>query len=310
MRKELITKLEFNKLYKKPTFFIGWYNKFSHADNYTCVVIAGFVKSKGVNAIGFVQFFDNLNIKSKKQIYDFNDCSVNLTDQKIKIGSNVISLKSIKLELDNVELSLMISKQQPYTYKGLGKNILGPLHYIPFVECKHSILNIKSRFTGKIFIEGKTNNLTGECYQEKDWGTSFPEEYFWIQANKFNNKDITFQFAYAKPKWLLFKPTTYIGFLMIDNRKINLNGIGNTKIRIDKLNAYVVRLSLTHKKYIIKIRLKSGPTTELKGPLNGEMKKVIKESLSSELTIKVYDRKPPFKVHEYNSLEASSEIYL
>lgn len=50
---------------------------------------------------------------------------------------------------------------------------MGPFSYIPFMECNHSILSMKSSANGLINIndkEIKFNNGIG--YIEKDWGYS------------------------------------------------------------------------------------------------------------------------------------------
>lgn len=310
MENPLITKLELKKLKRNSSFFVGWYYKFISENNFTYIVIAGFIKKKSSKPVSFVQIFDSQNINSTYQEIPFNECVIDLVKQNIKIGDHNFSVKAVTINFENNGVEFRINKSLPYIYKGIGKNILGPLHYIPFVECKHSIINIQSNFDG-VHVNGQNKRkIKGVCYQEKDWGKSFPQKYFWIHANRFNNSEVNFQFAYAKPKWLIFKPNAYIGFFIINNERINLNGLGNSKITITKLTDRCVNFTLRQKKYLIKVELETGVTTQLKGPLKGEMKKSIRESLNSKLNILIINRKSPNKSSKYSSIQASSEIHL
>ena len=64
---------------------------------------------------------------------------------------------------------------------------MGPFKYLPKMECKHNIFSMNNQVNGKIIINGQEylfNNDLG--YIEGDYGTSFPNNYIWIQANNLN----------------------------------------------------------------------------------------------------------------------------
>lgn len=306
----MITPLDLKRLNQNSAFFIGWYNKFSDKNKSTYVVIAGFFKEKRSKPKAFIQYFNNSDSSSKYLTYTLNECEIDIEKQKISIGPNSISLNQIKLNLSSIKIIFNITKINAYKYKGLGKNILGPLHYIPLVECKHSILNIRGEFEGTISHKNNEVDVKGLCYQEKDWGKSFPSKYFWIHADNFDTPAVSFQFAYAKTKWLLFKPKVYIGFLEVNNQIINLNKLGNTKIHIEQLTESKVEIILTKNKYIISIMLISGNPISLKGPINGIMNKNIGESLTSKLIINITDKRSPSKSFKISTEQASSEVQL
>lgn len=310
MNKLLITSSELNKLKRWSPFFIGWYNKFTLKDNRSCVIIAGFIKDKKKKPFGFIQYFDNQSKTSEYQTFPYEQCKIDYRNQIVALGSNTISLEYIAVNLKGIDANFRINNAQPYTFNRLGKNILGPLHYIPFVECKHAIMTLSSDFTGSITKGLKTNNVFGTCYQEKDWGKSFPEKYFWVHANSFDVSNNSFQFAFAKPKWLLLKPTVYIGFLKTADGLINLNGIGSSKITFKEQSRNHLIINLKKGYYEINLTLYSGITTSLIAPQKGKMNKEINESLNSKLILNVKNNKSPNKSYYIKTDYASSEIHL
>jgi len=72
---------------------------------------------------------------------------------------------------------------------------MGWYSYIPFMECKHGIVSVNHKISGTLRIDNELIDLNeGKGYIEKDWGTSFPEAWIWIQSNNFNNPDTAFTF--------------------------------------------------------------------------------------------------------------------
>lgn len=76
---------------------------------------------------------------------------------------------------------------------------MGWYSYVPLMECKHGIVSVNHYLKGKIRINGNSIDLSeGKGYIEKDWGTSFPEVWIWIQSNNFTNPETSFTFSLAK----------------------------------------------------------------------------------------------------------------
>ncbi len=52
-------------------------------------------------------------------------------------------------------------------------------------------------------INGEPMDLTGgRGYIEKDWGTSFPSAWIWMQCNTFDTPDTSFMLSYARIPWM------------------------------------------------------------------------------------------------------------
>jgi len=66
---------------------------------------------------------------------------------------------------------------------------MGIFAYIPKMECSHGVVSMNHGLEGILKINGEEIDFTGgKGYIEKDWGTSFPKQYIWIQCNNFKNQ--------------------------------------------------------------------------------------------------------------------------
>ncbi|WP_036485872.1 tocopherol cyclase family protein [Myxosarcina sp. GI1] len=64
----------------------------------------------------------------------------------------------------------------------------GWLSYLPVFEPGWQVLMAHGLATGWIDWQGQVYNFTdAPAYSEKNWGSSFPQKWFWINCNSFNN---------------------------------------------------------------------------------------------------------------------------
>lgn len=62
-------------------------------------------------------------------------------------------------------------------------DIMGPLRFVPGLQCSHGILSLSHRLEGAVELNGERWDFTGGTgYLEKDWGRSFPGSYLWTQC--------------------------------------------------------------------------------------------------------------------------------
>lgn len=73
--------------------------------------------------------------------------------------------------------------------EGSQKSTAGWLSYLPIFEPGWQILMAHGLATGWIEWEGKRYEFTNApAYSEKNWGQSFPQKWFWLNCNSFENE--------------------------------------------------------------------------------------------------------------------------
>jgi tocopherol cyclase len=88
--------------------------------------------------------------------------------------------------------------------EGNQKSTAGLFSFLPIFEPGWQILMALGLATGYIDWNGKIYQFkNAPAYSEKNWGCSFPEKWFWINCNSFNNElDLTLTAAGGKRKVL------------------------------------------------------------------------------------------------------------
>jgi hypothetical protein len=170
----------------------------------------------------------------------------------------------------------------------LTPNIMGFFSYIPNMECNHSILSMGHKLFGKLIINGEEVDFTnGEGYIEKDYGTSFPESYIWIQSNHFSS-DSRLLFSTATIPFMGFSFQGLICNLQVNEKEYRFATYNVSRLKIIKLEENLVSLSITKGRYKLLIDAKINDGKDLKAPYKGKMNKIIKEVLGGQVKFDLY----------------------
>lgn len=103
--------------------------------------------------------------------------------QSIRISENQFDSDGITLNIISPGFcacgSIQFGAFTPIRY-----DIMGPFKYVPFMQCRHSVLSMRHLVNGKIIINGTPFVFQDAIgYIEGDRGYSFPREYVWTQCS-------------------------------------------------------------------------------------------------------------------------------
>jgi tocopherol cyclase len=278
----------FQGKYKTKTdYFEGWYFKIiDNAQDAPLAIIPGVSYQKdGRDNHAFIQIMD---VKHGKVHYFRFPLSEFHADEKtfeVHIGDNYFSRTKLRLNIENEKGSftghLQFDKIVPFPQTLTNPGIMGPFTFIPHMECYHGIVNIHEEIQGCLtFNQVKYCYDGGYGYIEKDWGTSFPEAWIWLQSNHFPEKNISLMFSYAKIPWLGKSFMGLISFLRIGEKLYRFGTY--TRAKIDQLTTINGQLAITlsDKHHVLTIQVENGPGGKLRAPKNGLMAEEIRESIS------------------------------
>ena len=280
---------------KYTSYFEGWYFKHVAANNDdTFAVIPGI--SLSVDSHAFIQFVDGVSGTSWYFRYDLEDFSTDRRRFFIRIGDSVFTSNCIGLKLkgNNIKINGKIEYTDMVTLRPtvLRPGIMGWYSYVPGMECNHGVLSLNHFLAGSLYINGRKKSFSGgKGYIEKDWGTSFPESWIWMQCNNFSDEYISVMISVAKIPW---KNTFFIGFIafMLVREKTEIFATYNHSkieyLRKTSQNRTEILLSKRGKK--LKAVITGKESASVHAPVDGQMINRIKESISSEVTIEYSDK--------------------
>jgi hypothetical protein len=283
---------------KHKSYFEGWYFKMISADGASRLsVIPGIslsVDKKEQHA--FIQFIDGKSAQTWYYYFPIDEFSFSRKKFSIRIGNNYFSADSVYLDIQNDSTTIRgcvrMSEQVPFPSKRiLNPGIMGWYRFVPFMQCYHGVVSLTHHLAGDLIRDGKTYDFNGgRGYIEKDWGSSMPSAWVWMQSNHFSNENSSFMLSVANIPWLGKSFTGFLGFLWHDSTLYRFATYTHARISILESGEDHVKISIRDKKFsyeIVAVRKASGL---LKAPVNGGMDRRIPESIDANLSLLVKDR--------------------
>lgn len=275
-------------------YFEGWYFKNTNIKN-SISFIPGINVNKDEKK-AFVQVITN--DFSGCVNYSIDDFEFRFRPFFIRIGNNLFSKNDIHVDIKDDAQNLTVFGDIKYSGSEnirtnfLNPNIMGPFSYVPFMECNHAVLNMKTRADGLIYVnndEMKFDNGIG--YMEKDWGCSFPKSYIWCQGNNFQNSNASFMLSIADVPFKAFCFKGIICSLILNSTEFRFATYNNAKLVRYDVNDDFFNIVLKQGAYYLDISSKCITGLKLLAPVKGRMKKDIFESISASISVTLKNNK-------------------
>lgn len=284
---------------KKKKYFEGWYYKVVTEDETIFFSLIVGVSINPLDPHAFIQVLSNTLDKPRYIKYPLNEFSYQKDKFQIQIGKNTFSDTQIKLNIKNIKIQLTffeITKLKSTLYR---PSIMGPAYYIKGLECNHGIVNLSMKTNGTIIQNHQSYSFqNGRGYIEKDYGTSFPTKYLWMQSNNAKNKD-TFVLAQGKVPILFFHLT---GLFLVINTKEKQYVFANyygAKIKTISHQKKQDKLIIKQGKYMVTIICKYQKGISLPSPKQGKMDQLILEYIECTCNIKIEKKKKTIYQNEF-----------
>ena len=297
---------------KMKNYFEGWYFKHVSKDLQEVYSFIPGVSFDDSEQHAFIQVINGITGQTEYITYPLDDFTCGKNKCMLKIGDPVFTEKKIELNIENQNLSingeLEYSNSVKYPKSLLSPGIMGWYSFVPFMECKHGIVSVNHSITGSITINKTLINFQGgKGYIEKDWGTSFPEAWIWIQSNNFNKSDTSFTFSVAKIPWLGNYFTGFIAFLYFDKQFYLFSTYNKSKLSSISYDGTSLGFTLANRNTTLKVTALKNRSGELRAPKSGKMSRRIKESIDSKIMISLFNKKGDL-IYSDSSHRAGMEV--
>lgn len=291
--------LAFQGKNKVNQYFEGWYFKQVSSDLKNIISIIPGIAKNNTDSHSFIQVIISHELEGRTQLetqyYRFFVNDFKYTDEPfcLTIGDNIFNDQGMKLNLSNDEYSI----QGSIRFSGFTKikrNIFSPdamgyFSYLPFMECYHDIISMNHKLEGVLTVNNDAFDLDkGRGYIEKDWGTSFPKEYIWLQSNHFGDTDASIMFSLAHIPFLGSSFKGFICNLAFNGREYRFATYNSSKVVKTFYSGNFIELAVTKGKYALIIKAEiCSDSGGLKAPVNGAMDNTIKEGLTGLVDIRL-----------------------
>jgi tocopherol cyclase len=307
--------MRFQNLPRKE-YFEGWYYKQVTPDRRTVISFIPGLSVRGRKTNPFIQV--NLAQRagdSWRQTADWLDYPGIQTEDKpfaLHLGGNCFRRESITVDYHGKRLQVT----GELGFGGLialpgsiwAPTIMGPFSYFPGMECIHSVISLSHAITGSLSINGGLVDFTGgKGYIEKDWGSSFPQRYIWVQSNHFTREASLF-FSWAEIPMFGTHFKGYIAHLNYQGAHYRFATYTRGSCKL-KAVGQEVEIRLTNGDSELEIKVEQSPGAELIAPHHGEMVHTVKEGLFGQVSFCLRKRGSPRELCDRTEL-AGVEIAL
>lgn len=258
-------------------YFKGYYFKCCTSDKTIALIPAMHKEGKEYKAS--LQIITNDNTYS----VPYSEIRFGRNKFRIKIGSNVFSEKGMRLAVDTKDCKIhgtvIFGPFQKLSY-----SIMGPFEYVPFMQCKHTIISMRHTINGTITIndcEYLFKNHVG--YIEGDSGFSFPKNYIWTQCQSPKG---SIMLSVADIPILGFHFTGIIGVISLAGKQYRVATYLGAKV----VQIYDNLVVLKQGNYTLSVKLIETRHQKLKAPVNGNMLRTIQESASCKAWYQLKDK--------------------
>lgn len=278
----------------REEYFEGWYFKQVRADGTAALACIPGISLHGSDRHAFVQVIDGSSSSTWYVRYELSECSFTTEEFSVSIGPNTFSRAGMHLEIDRQGLSLhgelSFSGTVRYPASPAAPNIMGWYTYVPRMECNHAVVSADHHIRGMLTINGEPMDFTGgRGYIEKDWGTSFPSAWIWMQCNTFDTPDTSFMLSYARIPWMGSHFWGVIAFLYAGGFWYRFATYNGATFHSEEITDGHVSAVCARRQLRLHITADAERSGGLQAPVKGQMDRKIYESLSAQVQLRLED---------------------
>jgi hypothetical protein len=279
---------------KRKRYFEGWYNKVVSPGGDVYAFIPGVYYDETRKGGAFIQFIDGKSTETGYLRFPLGKFSFSKHTYQLEIGSSSFGDQGMSLDLvyerHTVSGSLRYSGMVGLESSVLSPGIMGWYTFAPFMECYHGVVSLDHQLEGTIRIDGREIDFTGgRGYIEKDWGRSFPSSWVWLQSNHFARHDTSFMCSIARIPWLGGSFPGFLCVLLFEGRQYRFATYTGAELVELTVSDGTVRAAIHDASYRLSIEAQAGAPGGLKAPVNGTMSRIITESVTSRITLRLSD---------------------
>jgi hypothetical protein len=271
-------------------YFEGWYYKLIGKERTERLALIPGISMQNEDSHSFIQVLDGQSGKAYYARYEAKDFHAEMDRFIVRIGDSEFQDHTVKLSIHQSDLDLKgelyFINRFPWPVSMTSPGAMGPYSFVPMMECYHGILSMNHEIQGDLILNGERMSFSGgKGYTEKDWGSSFPQGYYWMQCNNFQEYTASLTCSVARIPWLTGAFRGLLAGLYWQNRFYKFTTYSGAKVESFKLGSGTAEISLRDKTHILRIVTRSEDSADLKAPDGQSMGRRAAQSMKSSVEL-------------------------
>lgn len=240
----------------------------------------------------FIQTIDGTNGKTYYERYSADEFTCDPDRHHVRVGDSTFTETYADINLPYAQGRIELVATTPWPSELGAPGVMGWYSFVPAMQCYHGVVSMNHYLSGKLVFEEREHEMTGgKGYIEKDWGSSFPKCWIWMQTNHFSEHDrpVSFMASVAHIPWM---GRYFIGYLVafyLDGKLRKWTTYNGAKMTssIDEDHVYL-KFAKSHSS--INIKATKGHTGELISPIKGDMSGKVNESIAASIEVTIKEK--------------------
>lgn len=260
-------------------YFEGWYLK--HSNGRDSVAFIPGLSLGGSESKAFIQVItDHASYHVPYSIKEYSARG----PMHVRVGNCHFTPNGAWIDIDTPELRCR-GQVRYGSFIPLRYDFMGPLALLPGLECRHGVVSMGHRLQGELTLNGKILSLyNGAGYIERDWGSSFPDTYLWVQCNEFPQKLCVMAAIATVPLGCLTLPGC-VAILTTPRREYRLATYLGAQVLYHHGGGFAIRQGC----YTLEAEVEDGRAHHLLAPAGGGMERIIRERCACPAKFRLYD---------------------
>lgn len=255
-------------------YFEGWYLKCQKADGTAIALIPAFHIDRKSRRSASLQVIADNGVWWKE--YPAEAFSAARGQFLVRLGRNLFSEAGVSLHIEQPGLTLY-GRLDFGAFLSLKSDIMGPFRFLSNMECSHGVISMAHSLQGWLTLNGERLDFSGGTgYIETDRGCAFPSAYLWAQC-AWPHGSLMLSVAAIPLAGIRF--TGCICALIHNGKEYRLATYRG--VRVERWSGGGARIR--QGKYRLEVELAEEQPQPLRAPVNGEMGRIIHESLRAKL---------------------------
>ncbi len=296
---------------RKKRYFEGWYIRLSSAESpWSCALIPGIAMDYNGEKSAFIQMIESEGSSHYIPI-DYSDFQAKTDEFDVRIGVNQLSEERIAVDLRpngvDFKLDLKLDKSSGFESDFHPLNVMGWMSKMPFLPCYHHILQMKTPVSGT--VEWKGNSLPfnrGFAYIEKDWGTSFPKKWNWLQSSMLSNCEGALSAVTSYVPILGVGVPAGMAAIQIDNERFFWSSAWGHSWKV-RGNQSEREIRFRNSSHELLLNVYQGRTAPLIAPIAGKMERSVLESIDGQVSVELKSRNGD-RIYSGEAIQAGVEL--
>jgi len=268
-------------------YFEGWYFKLvdKKMEKVFAFIPGVFFSPEPVYSHAFIQVIDGIERTYNYERFPEDRFQAARDVFSVAIEENCFGREGLSLDLNRPRVAisgeLAFKNHLDWPDSILSPGSMGFYNYIPRMQCYAQVCAMDFDLEGTLDINGRVIDFSGgRGYIEKNWGSSFPFSWIWIQSNHFQKARASLSCSLGHIPFLM---TSFRGFLVglyVEGNFYEFTTMNRSRVEVvQKGTDLTMRLANRHYNLTLKTETSSRDFILLNGPRGKQMIPLVHENL-------------------------------